>query len=275
MLRVIIFTHGGAEALVNRLLNLPEVEIGGILVEPARKPERSLSARLRRSLKYEGFYATVRKLVSSVFSRSAGGEVLERINEKQSLLEKFASENQIPFHRVDDYHSQSSLDLIRSLRADLGILYGTNIIGEQVFSIPRLGSINLHQGLAPHYRGGPTVFWELFNDETELGITVHFVVSKVDAGDIIVQRKIPLNYDFEVYGLEYDRFLEEYRRSLKEPSVALIAEAVEKIARGNAPRMAQDLSVGKRYRLPTKREKDQLRSILRKRWKATAKVMYR
>jgi hypothetical protein len=77
-----------------------------------------------------------------------------------------------------------------------------------------------------------------------------------------------LNYDFGVYGLGYERFLDEYRRSLKEPSIALIAEAVEKIARGNVPRIEQDLSIGKRYRLPTKREKDQLRRILRKRWKA-------
>ena len=268
MLRVIILTHGGAEALVNRLLKLPEVEIAAILVEAQNKPQRNLSTRLKRSLKYEGYYATVRKLASSVLSRNTGAEVLERINEQQSDLEAFAANLQIPFHRVDNYHSESSLDLIRGLDPDLGILYGTNIIREEVFGIPRLGSINLHQGLAPLYRGGPTVFWELFNGESEVGITVHFVVSKVDAGDIIVQSRIPLNYDFAVYALEYERFLTEYRRSLKEPSVALIAEAVERIARGDVARTKQDLSVGKRYRLPTKREKDDLRRILLKRRRA-------
>ncbi len=73
---------------------------------------------------------------------------------------------------------------MKSADADLGILYGTNIIKETVFSVPKLGSINIHQGLAPLYRGGPTVFWELFNDEKEVGITVHFVAAKVDTCDI-------------------------------------------------------------------------------------------
>ena len=268
MLRVIILTHGSAEALVNRLLNLPGVEVAAILVEPAHKPQRSLFTRLNRSLKYEGYYATLRKLASSALPGGASTEILRQINEQQRDLEAFATSREVPFLRVDNYHSKSSRELIRSLDPDLGILYGTNIIREEVFGIPRLGSINLHQGLAPLYRGGPTVFWELFNGESEVGITVHFVVSKVDAGDIIVQQRMPLNYDFRVYGLEYERFLEEYRSSLKDPSVVLIAEAVEKIARGDVPRTEQDLSIGKRYRLPTKREKDQLRRILQKRWKA-------
>ena len=269
MLRVIILTHGSAEALVDRLLPLPDVEIAAILVEPPHKPQRSLLTRLKRSIKYDGFYATLRKLEGSAFSISKGAGVLQKINEQQSDLEAFAISRQIPVFKVDNYHSASSLELIQSLDPDLGILYGTNIIKEEVFGIPRLGSINLHQGLAPLYRGGPTVFWELFNGESEVGITVHFVVSAVDAGDIIVQQKIPLNYDFEVYGLQYERFLEDYRRSLKEPSIALIAEAVERIARDGGRRTKQDLSRGKRYRLPTKREKNQLGRILRKRWRAT------
>jgi len=265
MLRVIILTHGGAEALINRLSKLSGVRIAAILLEAPSRPHRSLGTRLSRSLKYEGYLATLRKLVSSTLLRSTGAEILKRINEQQGDLEEFAAQQKIPLYRVDDYHSQSSLRLIESLHPDLGILYGTNIIREDVFGIPRLGSINLHQGLAPLYRGGPTVFWELFNGEPEVGITVHFVVSKVDAGDIIAQQRMPLNYDFAVYGLEYERFLQDYRRSLKEPSVELIATAVESIARGAVPRTEQDLSIGKRYRLPTKREKDQLRRILRER----------
>ncbi len=81
-----------------------------------------------------------------------------------------------------------------------------NIIKESVFSIPRFGSINIHQGLAPIYRGGPTVFWELFNGENEIGITVHFVAPKVDTGDIILQKTLPLEYDFSRYELNFENF---------------------------------------------------------------------
>ena len=269
MLRVIILTHGGAEALVNRLARISGVEITGIIVETPVKPQRTLITRISRSLKYEGYFATVKKFISAIVKRPAGEGLLEEIADKQRHLETFAAERNIPFYRVDDYHSASSAELIDGLAADLGVLYGTNIIRESVFNKPRLGSINLHQGLAPLYRGGPTVFWELFNGESELGITVHFVVADVDSGDIVLQRKIPLRYDFDVYGDEYEKFLSEYRRSLKEPSVELIAEAIEKIASGDVQTIKQDLSLGKRYRLPTKREKDGLRRRLRQRSKAS------
>jgi folate-dependent phosphoribosylglycinamide formyltransferase PurN len=267
MLRLIILTHGGAEALASRLIDIDGVEVSAIIVETPNKPERSVVTRIRRSLKYEGFNATLRKMLD----RSGGERSLEQIAEQQNGLEMFAARKGIPFHRVDDFHSESSIELIESLTPDLGVIYGTNIIKEHVFGIPRLGSINLHQGLAPLYRGGPTVFWELFNGEAEVGITVHFVVSKVDAGDIIVQRALPLSYDFEVYGLEYENFLQDFRRSLKEPSVKLIGEAVERIANGTVEVIKQDLNVGKRYRLPVKREKDELRRILRQRWRALEK----
>jgi methionyl-tRNA formyltransferase len=88
----------------------------------------------------------------------------------------------------------------------LGILYGTNIIKESVFGIPRLGSINLTKDSRRVYRGGPTVFWELFNDEKELGITIILSAAKVDTGDIILQKTLALVYDFTRYGLDLKGF---------------------------------------------------------------------
>ena len=127
-------------------------------------------------------------------------------------MENCAEKLQIPLHKVENYHSEDAKKMLREANADLGILYGTNIIKEDVFSIPRLGSINIHQGLAPIYRGGPTVFWELFNGEKELGITVHFVAAKVDTGDIILQKTVPLDYDFSRYDLDYEEIFERFSR---------------------------------------------------------------
>ena len=183
----------------------------------------------------------------------------------QKDLVEFARERRIPLTLVENYHSEESLALLRGLNADLGVLYGTNIVGESVFSIPRLGSINLHQGLAPYYRGGPPVFWELFNGESEIGITVHFVASKVDTGDIILQKTLPLTYDHSRYASNYDDFLRDFRESLREPSAQLLAEAVRQIAWDKHERRVQDTSLGKRYKLPVKSEKDQLLRLLRQR----------
>lgn len=266
-MRVVVLTHGGAERLLELLASLENVEIAGVFIETATEPKRSFKEKLRRSMRYDGYWATAKKFARFFGASSNGAEDLRAVRESQKELEKLVDKLKFPLFKVENYHAESTRDLLKRANADLGILYGTNIIKEPVFSIPRLGSINIHQGLAPIYRGGPTVFWELFNEEREIGITVHFVAAKVDTGDIILQKTLPLEYDFSRYGLNYEDFLKDFRASLKEPSAQLIAEAVRLIADGKHQRIKQDTSLGKRYRLPTKTEKDALLRLLRKRKK--------
>jgi folate-dependent phosphoribosylglycinamide formyltransferase PurN len=266
-LKVVVLTHGGAERLLRLLSALENIEIVGVFIETVTEPRRTLRQKLKRSIRYDGFWTTLRKF-GKVFGRNTvGADDLEAISKSRDALEKSANELKIPVYKVENYHADSAINLLKEINPDLGILYGTNIIKESVFSIPRLGSINIHQGLAPIYRGGPTVFWELFNGETEIGITVHFVAAKVDTGDIILQKTLPLEYDFSRYGLNYEDFLRDFRAGLKEPSAQLLAEAVNLIAEGKEQRIKQDTSLGKRYRLPTKTEKDALLRVLRKRKK--------
>ena len=271
--KVVILTHGGANRLLELLFALDNIEIAGVYVETATEPNRSLREKIKRSIRYDGYLATIKKFSAKfVGGKTDGAEELKNVREGQKELIDFAERLQIPFYQLENYHSEESLNLLREANADLGILYGTNIIKEAVFSIPRLGSINIHQGLAPFYRGGPTVFWELFNDEKEVGITVHFVAAKVDTGDIIMQKTVPLEYDFSRYGLDYEKFLEDFRAELKEPSAQLIAQAVSLIADGKERRTKQDTTIGKRYRLPTKIEKDALLHVLKERQSARKKT---
>jgi folate-dependent phosphoribosylglycinamide formyltransferase PurN len=259
-LKVIVLTHGGADRLLELLAAIETVEIAGVFIETVVDARRNLKQKLARSVRYDGYLATFKK-----FFKSNDGGDLESVLAMQNGLEKTAETLGIPVHKVENFHTEDSINLLRAEQADLGILYGTNIIKESVFGIPRLGSINIHQGLAPFYRGGPPVFWELFNGEKEVGVTVHFVAPKVDTGDIILQKTFPLEYDFAQFGLNYEYFLERFRASLKEPSAQMLAEAVQLIAEGKAPRTKQDASLGKRYRLPIKSEKDALLRLLKKR----------
>lgn len=265
-LKVIILTHGGAERFIELLSEIPEVEVAGIFVETVQTKERPLAEKLRRSIRYDGVSATLGKLVRQYIIRrpEAGKQGQDARSNLQATAERFG----IEVVDVDNYHSDASLKRLRSAGADLGILYGTNIVRESVFGIPKLGSINIHQGLAPLYRGGPTVFWELMNGETEVGITVHFVAARVDTGDIVLQRTVPLEYDFDRYGLDFESFIADFRSSMAEPASRLLAEAVRLIAAGEEQRKEQDTSIGKRYRLPTKSEKDRLLTILKKRQKS-------
>jgi methionyl-tRNA formyltransferase len=66
------------------------------------------------------------------------------------------------------------------------------ILSEDVLNIPKLGVINFHPSLLPKYRGPCPTNAALLNDEKVAGLTVHYVTSIVDEGDILLQRSIPV-----------------------------------------------------------------------------------
>jgi folate-dependent phosphoribosylglycinamide formyltransferase PurN len=264
-LRVIVLTQGGCELAIRRLAALECAEIAGIFIETDIVRRRSLREKIARSIRYDGYVGTAAKLARKMVG--AGGTYDSDINAIRNSLEglrAIAEARDIPLHFVANYNTEDAMTLMRTADADLGVVLGTNILKEAVFKIPRLGSINLHQGLAPYYRGGPSVFWELFNGEREVGLTVHYVASKVDTGDIVLQRTVPLEYDYACR-LDYEAFIDDYRRKLQIPCANLVAQAVRMIAEGTASPRPQEPGLGKRYRLPIKKEKDELRRRLRER----------
>jgi folate-dependent phosphoribosylglycinamide formyltransferase PurN len=267
-LRLIVLTHGGIEAALKRLLALDCAEVAGIFIETDIVRRVGWREKIRRSIRYDGYAATLMKLARPLFR--ARTPVAESTAESsRDSLRAIAEAHGVPVHFVNNYHTPESIALMREADADLGVVLGTNILKESVFKIPRLGSINVHQGLAPYYRGGPAVFWELFNDEREVGLTVHFVESKVDTGKIVMQETVPLEYDHS-YGDGFDAFIDDYRKRLVGRCAQLVADAVQALAEGTAVLREQDLSLGRRYRLPVKNEKDEMRRRLRARRKRLA-----
>jgi folate-dependent phosphoribosylglycinamide formyltransferase PurN len=269
-LRVIVLTHGDAESLVRNLLKLDNLEVAGVFVETeVNRRVYSLREKLRRSIRYEGYAATAVKGLRALAGRGGPGRgATDQIRQSQQSLGRFAEDLGVSVHFLSNYHTEEAMGLMRAAEADLGVVWGTNILKECVFRIPRLGSINIHQGLAPYYRGGPPVFWELYNGEREIGVTVHFVESKVDTGEIIVQETLPLVYDYS-YGLNYEAFIADYRSLMMGHCVRLMVNAVTMIANGVAKPRPQNSDLGTRYRLPVKREKDELRRRLRMRMKTS------
>ena len=266
-LRVAILSHGSCETLIEELSTIGSVAVVGVFVETVITPRSySLKEQLERSIRYDGYAATAGRLFRRLFGgrakKPAGQGPAD--NSSRPGLEALTARLGIPLHYVANYHSDDSIALFRAANADLGIVWGTNILKEKVFKVPRLGSINIHQGLAPYYRGGPPVFWELFNGEPEVGITVHFVESKVDTGAIVTQEKAPLAYDYS-YGLDYQAFIDDFRARIASNCVRLMSQAVRMIADGSASPLPQDISLGKRYRLPVKEEKDEMKRILLRR----------
>jgi len=98
-----------------------------------------------------------------------------------------------------------------------------------------LGAYNLHGSLLPAYRGRAPVNWMLVNGEREAGVTLHHMVARADAGDIVGQRAVAID--------DGDTALTLYRK-LVPLGVALLTEMHPLIVERRAPRRPQDLSRG-------------------------------
>ena len=88
---------------------------------------------------------------------------------------------------------QASLEFIRALEPDLGVIYGTRILKPELFSIQEGGSVNIHKHKLPYYRGGGAPgIGGLRNQQTEATVSVHRVLKEVDAGSILGELSFPI-----------------------------------------------------------------------------------
>lgn len=74
----------------------------------------------------------------------------------------------------------------------------------KLLNVPRLGAINVHASLLPKYRGGAPVHYALINGETETGVSIMYMEKKMDAGDVISQKSLPITRADDV-GTLFDR----------------------------------------------------------------------
>ncbi|MDR7523646.1 MAG: methionyl-tRNA formyltransferase, partial [Armatimonadota bacterium] len=121
---------------------------------------------------------------------------------------------------------------LAAVRPDLlvTVAYG-KIIPPAVLALPPLGAVNLHPSLLPAYRGASPIQRAIADGETVTGVTVMYVSEDLDAGDIVLQREVPIAPEETAGDLE---------ARLAEEGAALLAEAVALIAQGRAPRRPQD-----------------------------------
>lgn len=82
---------------------------------------------------------------------------------------------------------------LRSLNADLFIVIAFRMLPEVVWSMPPMGTFNLHASLLPRYRGAAPINHAVMNGDTVTGVTTFFLKHEIDTGDIIDQWECPIN----------------------------------------------------------------------------------
>ena len=127
------------------------------------------------------------------------------------------------------------LDEIISFNADLIITAAFGqLLPKELLVAPRLGCINVHASLLPKYRGGAPIHKAIMNGETETGVTIMYMVEKLDAGDIISQVRVPIN-DTDDTGTLFT--------ALSEAGVDLLKNTLPSILNESNERRIQDESL--------------------------------
>lgn len=94
--------------------------------------------------------------------------------------------------RVPTLNGEDARAALRRLNADVAVSLDNSIIHEATFSLPAHGTINVHHGAVPEYRGGPPVFWELFDGRENVGFAIHLIDVGIDTGPVLARGEVPI-----------------------------------------------------------------------------------
>ncbi|HEX8061356.1 MAG TPA: methionyl-tRNA formyltransferase [Cyclobacteriaceae bacterium] len=98
------------------------------------------------------------------------------------------------------------IEELRGLNANLQIVVAFRMLPEAVWSMPSIGTFNLHASLLPQYRGAAPINWAIINGEKETGVTTFFLKHEIDTGNILFQAKETIMPDDDA-GTLYHRLM--------------------------------------------------------------------
>ena len=135
--------------------------------------------------------------------------IVVRFKNPDLELIKIAKKNKIKIKSHENINSKNFMDWVKEYSCDLFVSMSFNqIFKKELYSLPKFKSINCHAGLLPFYRGRNILNWVLINNETHFGITVHFIDSGIDTGDIILQKKYKISQNDNYGSLLSKSYLE-------------------------------------------------------------------
>lgn len=155
-----------------------------------------------------------------------------------SSVKELAERNGIPC-QVGDVNLPENMELLREIGPDfLFSFYYRFMINKEILGIPKRGALNLHGSLLPKYRGRVPINWAVINGEMETGATLHYMVEKPDAGDIVDQEKV---------SIEFSDTARDVFHKVTDAAARVMKRSWPLLLTGKAARNPMDLSLGSYY----------------------------
>lgn len=168
----------------------------------------------------------------------------------QSAVKQYAVANNLPLLQPVSLKAPEFVESLRAVGANLFIVIAFRMLPEVVWTMPELGTFNLHASLLPRYRGAAPINWAVINGDKETGVTTFFLKHEIDTGDIISQEAITIGDD-ECAGSVHDRLMELGAR--------LTLKTVDDIVAGTVTPLPQDAIAGREVSAAPKIFKDTCR----------------
>lgn len=151
-----------------------------------------------------------------------------------SPIKKFAVEKGIPVFQPEDMKDPALLKELENLHPDISVVvaYGM-MIPDSIINLAQKSTINVHGSLLPKYRGAAPMQYSVLKGDSEAGVTIMYVTSKLDSGDIILSKSIPVGVN-ETFGELHDR--------LAVLGAEALIEAMDSIEKGTSSKTPQDES---------------------------------
>ncbi len=153
----------------------------------------------------------------------------QKLNE--SAVKKYAVENKLQVLQPEKLKDPVFIEALQQLNADLFIVVAFRMLPEMVWTMPKLGTFNLHGSLLPQYRGAAPINWAILNGEKESGVTTFFLKHEIDTGSIIHQAKTAINEQMNAG---------ELHDTLMEIGAELVLQTVNEIEQNNVHPISQE-----------------------------------
>jgi methionyl-tRNA formyltransferase len=152
----------------------------------------------------------------------------------ESAVKKYAIENNLHVLQPEKLKNPEFIAELENLKADLQIVVAFRMLPEMVWSMPPLGTFNLHASLLPQYRGAAPLNWAVINGETETGVTTFLLSHEIDTGLIIFQEKVSIGENDTVCDL-HDRMMDI--------GANLVIKTVNALAEGDVQPIDQNMLI--------------------------------
>lgn len=144
----------------------------------------------------------------------------------------YAIKNNLKHIETENCNNREILYKIRSFNPDFIVVVSFGqMLNQELLDLPKYMTLNTHPSLLPAYRGAAPIQRAILNGETEIGVSIIKIAMKLDSGDIVSQRKIPLS--------DNDIYTEIYKK-LAELGASLLIESINIVVKGNYTMQSQN-----------------------------------